>query len=232
MVYDSKWCKSGEYIMAELKYDARASDLVDDYNALIYIINSVVRNVNTADLVRVLSVDPATNTLSVIPVVREANADGEMIEETPIFGIRYFQWQFGQNAIKGTPEIGDIGLIVTCRKDISSPESGMVQTYRQYCPSDSIYIGGIFGLNIAPTQYIEFTQNGINVTTLKDVNITCDKATVTATTSADITAPAINLGGPEGMPIAIQGGRVTSDGTSSGSTVGFIAEGSQITKSL
>ena len=214
--------------MAELKFGARSSDLIDDYNALIYIINSVVKKVNTADLVKVLSVDTTTKTISVIPIIKNANAEGDAIEETPIFGIRYFGWQFGGNAIKGTPEVGDIGLIVTCKKDISSPDSGVIQTYREYCPSDSIYIGGIFGLNQEPTQFIEFTANGINITTPKDITITCDKANVTATTSATITAPAVDLGGTGGKAIARHGDQVKSGNT----VVGTIVATTTISKSL
>lgn len=214
--------------MAELKFGARSSDLIDDYNALIYIINSVVKKVNTSDLVKVLSVDPSTKTISAIPIIKNADAEGDAIEENPIFGIRYFGWQFGGNAIKGTPEVGDIGLIVTCKKDISSPESGVVQTYREYCPADSIYIGGIFGLNQDPTQFIEFTANGINITSPKDITLTCDKAVVTATTSATITAPAINLGGEGGQAVARVGDNVVSGTT----VIGQIGAGSAVVKAL
>lgn len=214
--------------MAELKFGARSSDLIDDYNALIYIINSVIKKVNTADLVRVLSVNTENKTISVIPIIKDANAEGEVIEPTPIFGIRYFQWQFGQNAIIGTPEVGDIGLIVTCKKDISSPDSGVIQTYREYCPADSIYIGGIFGLNQEPTQFIEFTANGINITSPKDITVTCDKANVIATTSATITAPAVNLGGAGGKAIARHGDQVKSGNT----VVGTIVATTTISKSL
>ena len=214
--------------MAELKFGARSSDLIDDYNALIYIINSVVKKVNTSDLVRVLSVNAENKTISAIPIIKNADAEGDAIDENPIFGIRYFQWQFGGNAIKGTPEVGDIGLIVTCKKDISSPESGVVQTYREYCPSDSIYIGGIFGLNQEPTQFIEFTENGINITSPKDITLTCNKAVVTATTSATITAPAINLGGEGGIPLARHGDQVKSGNT----VVGTIVATTTISKSL
>lgn len=214
--------------MAELKIGARSSDLIDDYNALIYIINSVVKKVNTADLVKVLSVNPENKTISVMPIIKNANAEGDAIEEMPIFGIRYFQWQFGGNAIKGTPEVGDIGLIITCKKDISSPESGVVQTYREYCPSDSIYIGGVLGLNQEPTQFIEFTADGINITSPKDISLTCDNAIVTATTSATITAPAINLGGEGGQAVARVGDNVVSGTT----VIGQIGAGSSIVKAL
>lgn len=149
--------------MAELKFCARSSDLIDEYNSLIYIINSVVKKVSTMELVRVLSVNTENKTISAIPIIKEANASGEAIEESPIDGVRYFQWQFGGNAIKGTPQVGDIGMIVICKKDISSPESGIIQTYREYCLSDSIYIGGICGLNQEPTNTIEFNDTNITI---------------------------------------------------------------------
>lgn len=214
--------------MAELKFGARSSDLIDDYNSLIYIINSVVKKVSTMELVRVLSVNTENKTISAIPIIKEANASGEAIEESPIDGVRYFQWQFGGNAIKGTPEVGDIGMIVICKKDISSPESGIIQTYREYCLSDSIYIGGIFGLNQEPTQFIEFTENGINITSPKDITITCEKAVVNATTESTINAPSINLGGTGGQPVARVGDNVVSGTT----VIGQIGAGSAIVKAL
>lgn len=162
--------------MAELKIGARSSDLIDDYNALIYIINSVVKKVNTVELVRVEDVNQTDKTVTIIPIVQDANAEGNRIPVSQIRDIRYFQWQYGGNAIKATPEVGDIGMVVICKKDISNAEEGIIATHREYCIADGIYIGGIFGLNQAPTQYIEFNNQGITINSPSSVKIKGDVA--------------------------------------------------------
>ena len=206
--------------MSELKMGLDPSSLIDNYNSLIYIINSVVKKVNTVELVKVQTVDTSTNTLTVIPIVKDADAEGNGIDENPVFGVRYFEWQYGSNGIKATPAVGDIGLIVVCKKDRSAAETGIVPTFRQYSLSDGVYIGGIKGLNQAPTQYIEFTDSGINVTTTKDMAINCNKATIAATE--------INLGGVGGKRIALDGDPVKAGST----VVGNIQASSITTNSL
>ena len=51
-------------------------------------------------------------------------------------------------------------------------------------------------------------------------------------TNTTITSENINLGGEGGVGIAKIGSKVTNNGQPDGATVGFIAEGSTITKSL
>lgn len=214
--------------MSALKIGARASDLIDDYNALIYIINSVVKKVNTVELVRVEAVNQEEKTVTIIPIVQDANAEGNRIPVSPIQDIRYIRWQYGGNAIKATPEVGDIGMVVICKKDISNAEEGIIATHREYCIADGIYIGGIFGLNQEPTQFVEFTEEGINITSPNDINLTCLNANINATTSATITSPIINLGGEGGQPVA----RVGDDVVSGTTVIGQIGAGSAIVKAL
>lgn len=235
--------------MSGLKSGANPSVFADNYNALIYIINNCIKKVNTCELVRVTAVNTAEKTLTVIPIVKNANAENDAIEESPIYGVRYFQWQYGTNGIIGTPVVGDIGMAIVCRKDISQAESGLIASFREYCLSDSIYVGGIFGLNPSPTQFIEFKDDGIDVTTpgkltvnAKNATLNVEEATevttkiatitasqtvtVTATQSATITAPSINLGGDD----ATAG--VARIGDAVNLQTGKITGGSTIVKSL
>ena len=154
----------------ELQLGATPSDLVDNLNALIYIINSEIKKINTADLVRVIAVNE-DNTIDVQPLLGSIRADGSMNETSPIYGIRYFQWQFGLNKIKAVPAVGDVGLIVCCKRDISNVENGNVGSFRQFSLADGIYIGGIEGLNKQPEQIIEFNNQGISITTPNSLTI-------------------------------------------------------------
>lgn len=209
----------------EIKPSADYSDFVDEYNALIHIINSVVNKVKTLELVRVLSVNTSDNTLSVIPIIRNANANGDAIEETPVYGVKYLEWQYGTNSIISVPAVGDIGMCLISHKDISNVESGLVGSFRRFCESDSIYLGGIKGLNQTPTQFIEFSSSGINITSPADLTINAQSATINATE--------VNLGGEVGaVGVALVGCTVTTDGTMEGTVVGKIAEGSSIVKAI
>jgi len=145
----------------ELQLSATPSDLVDEYNSLIYIINSEIKKINTADLVRVIAVNEGT--IDVQPLLGSIRADGSMNETSPIYNVRYFQWQFGLNKIKAIPAIGDIGLLVCCKRDISNIENGNVGSFRQFSLADGIYIGGIEGLNQPATQSIEFSENNLKI---------------------------------------------------------------------
>lgn len=205
--------------MNELKISTRPYVFVDEYNALINIIESVVNKISTVELVRVEKVN-SDNTIDVIPIVKNANAENNPIPESVIYGIRYFQWQYGTNAIKATPAIGDIGLIVVCKKDISEAEKGLVGSFRKFNMADGIYIGGIFGLNQTPTQYIDFGENGISITSTGSVEVNAQTANINAT--------AINLGGTGGQPVARVGDNVVSGTT----VIGQIGAGSSIVKAV
>jgi len=208
----------------EIQPSADYSDFVDDYNALIHIINSVVNKIKTIELVKILSVDTTLHKLSVIPIVKNATSSGNPIENVEIYGVKYIEWQYGANSIIAIPEVGDIGLCLISHKDISNVESGLVGSFRKFGLSDSIYIGGLKGFNKTPTQFIEFSNSGINITTPLDLTINSQSATINATE--------INLGGANGYNVATIGKKVTTDGDPSSTVVGYIAEGSSIVKAL
>lgn len=196
--------------MSEVKVNARPSCFINDYNALIFTIESVVNKINTVELVRVEKVNN-DNTIDVIPIVRNATTDNKPIEESIIYGVRYLMWQYGGNAIKAIPEVGDIGLIVICKKDISDINNGLVGSFRKFCPADGVYLGGLMGFNSTPTQFIEFSINGINITSPANLTINAQSATINAT--------AVNLGGTGGAAVARVGDSVVNGKITTGSSV-------------
>lgn len=230
--------------MDTLKMGIDPSTLADDYNLLMYLINSAISGIDTIDVVKVQEVNTENNTLCVLPIVQRANANGNPIPESPIFNIKYMRWQYGLNAIKATPEVGDIGLVLVCKKDISSIQSGLVGSYREFSMADGVYIGGLMNFNQEPTQYIEFTAEGIAVTTpktltinttenvvvnaTKDVTVNAVNTNVNASASATITAPEINLGGSGGKKVALDGDNVYAGST----VIGTVKSSSGTTNSL
>ena len=196
--------------MSEAKVNARPSCFINDYNALIFTIESVVNKINTVELVRVEKVNN-DNTIDVIPIVRNATTDNKRIEESIIYGVRYLMWQYGGNAVKAIPEVGDIGLIVICKKDISDINNGLIGSFRKFCPADGVYLGGLMGFNSTPTQFIEFSSNGISITSPTNLTINAQSATINAT--------AVNLGGTGGAAVARVGDSVVNGKITTGSSV-------------
>jgi len=212
--------------MNELKMGADPSDFLDNLNALHYIINGIVNKVNTTELVKVVAVYPEKNKIDVIPIVKNANAENNPIEESVVYGVRYIEWQYGLNGIMAVPEIGDIGLIVVCKKDISEVEKGLVASFRKYCLADGIYLGGIKGLNQTPTQFIKFDNNGITITSPSSITINSENTSVNTTNVnivasgiATITSPVINLGGEGGAAVARVGDSVVNGKITTGSSI-------------
>ncbi|AOM39274.1 hypothetical protein [Xenorhabdus hominickii] len=95
------------------------------------------------------------------------------------------------------PVPGDIGLIAVCDQDISTvkvtKKSAMPGTGRTHNYSDAIYLGGV--LNSEPTQYVEFTDNQINIVSPNKINVNAPQVEVTANTSYTVNAPVIILNG-------------------------------------
>lgn len=175
------------------KTNLRASNVLDEYGSLTFIINSLINNINTVEVVKVVKVND-DNTIDVIPVVKRLTAEGETIGESVVYGVKCFGWQYGVNAIKAKPAVNDIGFVVVSKRDISSIESGRVASNRKYCLADGIYIGGLVGFNQAPTEIISFDDNGISIKSTKDIKVEGVNIEAKASVNAKIDAPVIELG--------------------------------------
>jgi hypothetical protein len=206
------------------KSNLDADQRLDSYQSLMFLINSVVNNVNTAELVKVIAVDEAKKEIDVIPIVAKPDSEGQRIEPAPIYGVKYIEWQYGTNAIIATPVVNDIGLLVVCTKDVSSIESGLVGSYRRYNLADGIYFGGLCGFNATPTQFIKFDENGIEVTSPTALTVNAPIMTVNAETSATVmtgeaTVTATGNVAISGSNVAITGSAVSIGSGSGGKAV-------------
>lgn len=136
--------------------------------------------------------------VDVLPLVAEVRSEDQtIIMGTEIFNIPVWRLQRGNSAIIMDPVVGDIGVIAVCDTDTtvarktrkeSVPGSG-----RKHSMSDGIYLGGL--LNIQPTQFIEFADNALNITSPNPVNITCTTATIKAPTGVTIDTPLAHFTG-------------------------------------
>ncbi|MFV4845149.1 phage baseplate protein [Edwardsiella tarda] len=135
--------------------------------------------------------------VDVIPLVTQTDHTGAMIKNSTIYNVPVFRLQRGNSAIIMNPVPGDIGMIAVCDRDNSVVRANRAQSVpgsrRTHSKSDALYLGGF--LNEQPSQYIEFADNQINIVSPGDVNVTCQKATVTAPGGVDMTTPLLKVSG-------------------------------------
>lgn len=218
--------------MDEIKQRFNWWEIIDEKNALSYLIRKGIENlVNTVIIVKVIAINEGT--IDVIPLISLIDAEDNPIEKAPVYNVRYMQLQAGLNGIKLKPVIGDIGILLVSDRDTSKIQEGIALTNRRFNIADGIYLGGIYGLNQEPTQFIEIKENELNITGTQTININGgQEVNVTAPTVNVKGSTAINLGENAIQGIALQGMKVTNNGQPSGATVGFIAEGSTIVKGI
>ncbi|WP_145484422.1 phage baseplate protein [Yersinia aldovae] len=136
--------------------------------------------------------------VDVLPMVADVrSSDRTIIQGSQIHNIPVWRLQRGNSAIVMNPVVGDIGLMAVCDVDISVARSARKESVpgsgRNHSQSDAIYLGGL--LNGQPTQFIEFADGAINITSPNPVNITCSKATVIAPDGIEFTTPLAHFSG-------------------------------------
>lgn len=143
-----------------------------------WIIQRLIRQINTAQLVRVLAVHPGdgfAGFVDVEPMQLQQSTTGVVIDGAPMYRLPYLRTQGGVSAIILDPVAGDIGLAVFAQRDISNVaatrEPAAAATNRAYDAGDGVYVGGL--LNATPTQYVEFLPEaaGINIVTPGDLSV-------------------------------------------------------------
>ena len=165
----------------EQRGNATHSDLINKYNSLIFMIRQQILGINTAELVQVKTVN-ADNTVDVLPLLRLATAQGNFQDTSVIYNIPFIKIQGGKNLLDITPEVGDIGLVVYCQRDLSNILLNKTQTNpasnRSYSCYDGVYIASIMSLNQQPENFIKINSEGVNITTASNVIVNASKATI------------------------------------------------------
>ncbi len=140
------------------------------YNQIRFAIQQALAKMQTATLVQIVSctneggVSPV-GFVNVLPLVNQLDSEGNPVPHVTIYNLPYLRIQGGANAIILDPQAGDIGVAVFASRDISKVKATKAQanpgSARQYDFSDGLYLGGM--LNEVPTQYIQFTAEGISI---------------------------------------------------------------------
>lgn len=141
-----------------------------EYNQFLFLIRQQIAKLQTSTLVRVES---CTNDgglspvgfVDVTPLVNQIDGAGNPTPHVTVYGLPYLRIQGGSKAIIIDPEPGDIGVALFASRDISKVKSTKAQanpgSLRSYDFADGMYLGGM--LNGEPTQYIRFSDDGIEV---------------------------------------------------------------------
>lgn len=155
-----------------------------EFNAIEFLVRSIFSRVATTTLVKVIA---CTNSggvspvgfVDITPLVNQLDGDGNAVPHGTIFHCPYQRIQGGANAVILDPQAGDIGVAIFASRDISgviankgrsNPPSG-----RTFDMADALYLGGF--LNGTPTQFIEFSDSGITITTPNALTINAPTTT-------------------------------------------------------
>lgn len=148
----------------------RPNDYASDFAAHSFLINQILGRIRTTVLVQVKSADANGEVappgfVSVQPLVSMVDGNNNAVPHGTVFNIPVFRLMGGGNAVICDPAVGDIGWMAICDRDISAVKTTKAVaspgSYRRFDFADGVYIGGLFGE--APTQYIRFTSDGIEI---------------------------------------------------------------------
>ncbi len=151
-----------------------------EFNMLNFLIWSMLSRVNTCTMVQVTAVtntgaDVAAGFVDITPLVNLVDGAGNIVPHGTIFRCPYFRVIGGSNAVILDPQVDDIGLACFADHDISSVIANQARSnpgsWRRFDMSDAIYLGGLLG-KVVPTQFVQFSSLGINITSPSDVTIT------------------------------------------------------------
>ncbi|MGC6389641.1 phage baseplate protein [Ewingella sp. S1.OA.A_B6] len=172
----------------------------NDANAFASTFKKLLTSKHFINVVEVKAVRGAAPNLvvDVLPLVAEVKSDGGgMIQGSQIFNIPVWRLQRGNSAIIMNPVVGDIGMIAICDNDISVARANRKESVpgskRMHSCSDAIYLGGL--LNGEPSQFIEFADGALNITSPNPVNVTCQTATVIAPGGVTVDTPLAHFTG-------------------------------------
>ena len=184
-------------------YDNFASS--NPLNSMEFFVRSLISQVVSTSLPVVVTAverkgeEAGAGYVTVKPLLQPRNNSGDGLEVTTIPKLPYFRLQHGKAAIICDPKVGDIGLAVVAKHDISningSTTPKVPATYRKFDPSDSFYIGGFWGK--APEVFIHLEDEGtIKIKAPTKITIESPECEVNASTSFTVNSAQIILNGP------------------------------------
>lgn len=210
-----------------------------DFNRIDFLVRQALARVQTATLVRIVSVanvggvEPV-GLVDVLPLVNQLDAQGNAIVQATIHNVPYARLQGGANAIIIDPQAGDIGICLFASRDLSKVKATKAAanpgSFRQHSFADGLYVGGV--LNGTPSQYVRFSTAGVEIhspaeikLTAPTVEIDCQTLVINATSAVNITTPKVTITGKLDVtgPTALKSGATVTGSISA--TVDVMAAG-------
>lgn len=151
----------------------------DEYNKIVFAIRALLSKLQTATLVQVMACSndgdvDTIGTVDVMPLVNQLDGFGNPTPHGTVYALPYLRAAAGNNGLIMDPQEGDIGVAVFASRDISKVVSTQDQanpgSARQFDFADGIYLGSILS-DEAPTQYIQFNDDGISIVTPNDIKL-------------------------------------------------------------
>lgn len=180
-----------------------------DFNAIAFLVRSMMNGMATATLVQVKGVTNAGDVapvgfVDIQPLVNQVDGIGTAVPHGTVYKCPYNRLQGGANAVILDPQVGDIGVAVFADRDISSATANKAPSNpgsaRRFDMADGLYLGGF--LNAAPTQFVQFSPAGIQLTspTAIDLNapsigMTAPSISMTASSGITMTTPTVTVTG-------------------------------------
>lgn len=163
-----------------------------EYNQLDYFIRSFMGgNLYTALPVIVKAVEAGgvapTGRVDVLPLTCSMDAENNVIQPAQMYSLPYLRIQGGAAAVICDPVVGDIGLAVFAKQDVSNVDVGITEpvqpgTFRMFDISDGFYVGGF--LNKTPSCYIQVLPDGnINITGPSQVTVSTANTLIDSNTT-------------------------------------------------
>lgn len=191
------------------------------FNAHNQQIQKGLQGINTLFLAKIVKVNSSgvngSKTVNAIPLTCQIDANGNALASPTLVELPHYRVQSGVAGIICDPAVGDIGVFVCAKRDISNIKNGVSDpqvpaSFRSYNLADAVMIATIH--TGTPTTYIRLTQDGkieINAPTSLTVNTATATFNVSGTTA--INSPETTISGH----VTIQGGLDVSGG--SGATI-------------
>lgn len=185
--------------MSEIKGQQDFTTDASQYNATDFQMQQALRKINTAEPVRVVSVQPGAvgpvGMVSVQPLVNLVTGTGDGMAQSTLYQLPYLRIQGGENAVIVDPKPGDMGLAVYAMRDTEGVKANRdgnpanPGSARTYSKGDGFYLGGF--LNGQPKRYVMVDDTGI---TLDDgqggkLELKGGKLTITAPAGIESTSP-------------------------------------------
>lgn len=149
------------------------------FNSMAFLVRQIVAGKTFGALVKVIAVNGPggvnpPGTVAVQPLVNQIDGLGNQVPHGTVFGMPWFRLQGGTSAIIMDPKVGDIGAALICDRDISNVKANKAASgpgsWRQNDWADGLYFGSF--LSATPTEYIEFTETGVNIVSPGTIAIT------------------------------------------------------------